>query len=671
MLGNASCVKHSSNPITPGEAPSLGILTVTPDAIIQSSVTGVSLRLTVPGSLRLADAKATILRLNGDGVQPQIMGYVYDDGAAGHNDPIKNDNIYSNTIEVAELGTGTVRLQASTTSDDGGILTSPVVTLEVLPNISKTEYGVVVTIQDSAAVKLAALLGGDPSRTASAVAQLKTWLASKPEVQSVGVTGSTSISILYASGLHGGVFISQANSSGTVQTRGGLASTTPRVSRMIPPSRRTAGTAGPAASIGTTLSSNLHLDPTIIGNRNVLIFAPFEADFAPFNEGQNIRATLRNSGFTFTITYCANQAATVGALMNMTSYGLVVLATHGSEGRAFATGEAVDTSSSLFRNSYKAMLRSGKLALWKNLTITSSGTVQGTGNIYVVRPPFINSLAGEFPNAVIINNSCESMSNLDLADAFIAKGAKACYGYSGVVNGAFCLANSDTLARRLAVNLATSGEAFEAGKDPMSPYAIYAMAGSPSLRYPDSLINGGFETGTMEGWTGFDGGDRVITRLGSLTPAGGNYMAMISSMFGHSTTDTMFQTFTINPTRSTLSITWNFLSEEFLEYIGQGYPDYFQVVLRDATGSETLLLSENVDALAREFGATREQAGSLQQVSPGVVFDDGDVYMTGWQTTLLNLSEFAGKRVTLTFKAGSSGDGMFDSAVLIDNISLH
>jgi hypothetical protein len=670
MLMTRSCVNHGDNPVSGGGGVSVGILTVTPDAIIQSSVTNISLCLTVPGNLRLADSKAKILRLNGNGAQAQFLGYVYDDGLAGHQDEIKNDNIYNTTIEVAELGTGPVRVQASGTTDGGDILTSPVVTLNVYPNISTVEYRAVIVTQDSAAARLSELLAGNPGRAANAVAQLKSWLLSKPEVQSVGLTGSTSISIQYASGLYGGIFISQAGPMGTVQTRGGFLHSARRRTRKIARSKQTTGTAGVAAARSTISSNQLNLDPAIIGNRNVLIFAPFETEFAPYNEGQRIQATLTSSGFRFNVTYCANQGATVAALSSMTSYGLVVLATHGSEGKSFATGETVDTNSTLFRGSYKAMIRSGKLAIWKNLTISSTGVVRATGDIYVVRPPFISSLKGTFPNSVIINNSCESSSTLDLQNAFVAKGAKTYYGYSGVVNSEFCVVNTDTLTKRLAIDLTTSGDAFTGGKDPISPYAIYEMAGSSNLHYPDSLINGDFETGTMEGWT-TSGGGCAISRLGNLEPAGGNTMGIVSSGLGRATaTDTMYQTFTIKSGQSTLALTWNFLSEEFLEYIGQGYPDYFQVILKEAAGAETILLNETVDALAREFGASRENAGSLIRVSPEVTFDDGDVYMTGWQTTSFNISEFAGKRVTLVLRAGSAGDTMFDSAILIDNISI-
>ena len=115
---------------------------------------------------------------------------------------------------------------------------------------------------------------------------------------------------------------------------------------------------------------------------------------------------------------------------------------------------------------------------------------------------------------------------------------------------------------------------------------------------------------------------------------------------------------------------WNFLSEEFLEYIGSTYQDYFNVVVKDANGVENVLLDRTIDALATQFGATKTDPGTLTSVSPDIVFDRGGVYMTGWQTSTFTISQYAGQRITLILRAGDVGDSIYDTAILLDDIAV-
>jgi hypothetical protein len=672
MLFTQSCTKDSDNPVDGLQTPTtIGVLTASPNALLVNNVTSVLVRLTVPASVKLADSTVKVYRLSPTGGASTLLGILYDDGSLLHFDDIKGDNIYNNSLTIMEAAAGTVNLQVTASVQAGSSGTSNSAPLAVYSNITTSEYQAIIKTQDSAATKLNQYLAGNPSNAASAVSQLKTWLQSKPEVQSVGTSGSTSISILYTSGLYGGVFISQANASGTVLTRGGLTPHARRSGNRIPPSRQTVGTTASAPLSYEKTAAVGDLDPKIIGNRSVLIYAPFEAAFAPANEGAKIQTALVNSGFQFNITYLSNQQADVAALNTLTSYGYVVLATHGSEGKEFATGELVDTNAAVYKSTYKALLKAGKLAIWNNMTISSTGAVNVQGNVYVIRYPYISGLSGAFPNSVILNNSCESTMNPDLQNAFIGKGAKTYYGYTKVVSSGFCVTNADTLTKRLAKDLKTTGESFMAGTDPGSSNAVYEIKGANDVRYPDSLINGDFEFGKIDGWTR-SGDGRVITQLGSVAPTGGSYMGIISTGLGFTTsTGSIFQTFSIKTGQTTLTVKWNLLSEEFLEYIGSQYQDYFQVVIKDQQGVETVLLNRTIDAIASAFGATKQSAGGLINVSPGISFDEGGVYMTGWQTSDLNVSAFAGKRITLIIRAGDVGDSYYDTAILVDDVSVH
>jgi hypothetical protein len=150
-------------------------------------------------------------------------------------------------------------------------------------------------------------------------------------------------------------------------------------------------------------------------------------------------------------------------------------------------------------------------------------------------------------------------------------------------------------------------------------------------------------------------------------------MGIISTGLGYTTaTGKIFQTFTVKNTESTLTIKWNFLSEEFLEYIGSSFQDYFRVTIKTEDGTENVLISKTIDGIASQFGATKEppNPGNLISVSPGIVFDRGGVYMTNWQTSTFDLTAYRGKRITLTLGAGDVGDSIYDTAILLDDISI-
>ena len=119
-----------------------------------------------------------------------------------------------------------------------------------------------------------------------------------------------------------------------------------------------------------------------------------------------------------------------------------------------------------------------------------------------------------------------------------------------------------------------------------------------------------------------------------------------------------------------MKLKWNFLSEEFLEYIGSQYQDYFQIKLILQNGSEIVLLRKTIDNIASQFGATQEKQGMLIAVSPDIVFDQGGVYMTGWQEISFDITSYRGQVVTVIFSAGDVGDSIYDTAILLDNVDI-
>lgn len=184
-------------------------------------------------------------------------------------------------------------------------------------------------------------------------------------------------------------------------------------------------------------------------------------------------------------------------------------------------------------------------------------------------------------------------------------------------------------------------------------------------------MNGGFEKG-LSGWEK-EGDGRYVSRLGNILPTEGNYMAIISTGLGYTKElGEISQRFFVPKDAKKLSFDWNFLSEEFLEYIGSSYKDPFEVslVLKDGDNNQHTLLHADVNSIAEDFGATTRKAGNLTSVSPQISFDQGDVWMTGWQKSEVDISEYSGEYVTLIFTVKDAVDTVYTTAVLIDNLSF-
>ena len=97
---------------------------------------------------------------------------------------------------------------------------------------------------------------------------------------------------------------------------------------------------------------------------------------------------------------------------------------------------------------------------------------------------------------------------------------------------------------------------------------------------------------------------------------------------------------------------------------------FFEVSVTNSAGVKTVLFRKTIDEIAAQFGATKTDPGTLINVSPGIVFDQGGIYMTDWQTLTLNVAAFQNQIITISFNAGDVGDSIYDTAILLDQISV-
>ena len=113
---------------------------------------------------------------------------------------------------------------------------------------------------------------------------------------------------------------------------------------------------------------------------------------------------------------------------------------------------------------------------------------------------------------------------------------------------------------------------------------------------------------------------------------------------------------------------FNFLSTEYPEYLNQGYNDKFFVSLDSESHSyENISFDSNghpigIDSALFDDGCEQMEGTGFDLVN----FDACDAGATGLLGTIAPIEP--GETVTLTFTLNDAGDGIYDSAVMIDNL---
>lgn len=330
------------------------------------------------------------------------------------------------------------------------------------------------------------------------------------------------------------------------------------------------------------------------------------------------------------------------------------------------------------------------------------GRVVMTNRGYAVTPSFFSAWRGRgYPASLIHLGACGSMKRGTLASAFYAAGARAVSGFSGPV--------SDEFARSVALDLIeararpTVGDVIVSRVDPEHG-GEWRVFGASNLSISGSeVLSGGFEQGLV-GWrTSGDG--RALARFGSAQPVSGKTMGLVSTGLGFSlASGELRQTFCVPEGASRLSFEWKFVSEEFKEWCGTPkFQDRFTATLIDEVGDQHTLLEVSVDDLCgytdgtcaeclspRPCDAVCEGASGCYSdngqcagdfncqcgreftgLTPSdIAFDQGGVYEVMWRRVERDIARFAGRgAVTLVFGVEDLGDSLFDTAILIDEVT--
>ncbi len=174
----------------------------------------------------------------------------------------------------------------------------------------------------------------------------------------------------------------------------------------------------------------------------------------------------------------------------------------------------------------------------------------------------------------------------------------------------------------------------------------------------EAFFNGDFELG-LEGWQ-HEGTCSPKTQLGPILPKSGKKMAFCSTgPAGNQVAATLSKELNfVADSYFTIKFWYNFVSEEYPEFVGSIFNDSVTIKLIAPDGSETILAQESINS------------SSFSPVS-GIHFEGGDdtVGQTGWKPVNRTISVTSGSgsyRIVIE----DAGDDIFDTAILLDNFRL-
>ena len=620
---------------------------------------------------RLIEESVRVIEIDDKGKEISEVCQLYDDGdLSAHGDEIKGDNIYStkHTFKESEERTHRYRVSAMTNESEGieeGFSSVFTITF-VNKDYAEAQILTIMTTQKGIEDKVKELAGQQLS-TEEKESVLREYFDAQESIEKIEREGNE-LKVTHQSG-----FITYIELEENNDIQGGSDDNsiqTQRDSKRIPLVEQTRGNNPFTKFRSTTRATTQKNSDNYILNKEILIWAPFTDQFKE-NMEPTLRDIINKCPAKPHVTHLSNQQCTVQSLEDLAKYGIIIIDTHGNGGNIVKTRQKVEytTKSSfwgLFQweedNHNELGLLTGEYAI--------STSTNGVSYYLVTADFFRTHIKGRLPNSIVYNSSCESMKTERLANAFIGKGARTYLGYRETTTVVNCKKKAKEFFTSLfGSELMTTGESYEAmdtefdetNDDGSIRHNALLIRGSNDMHFYLGLLNGDFENGDMSAWS-TTGDGRVITSLGQLRPTQGTFMGIVSTGLGYTENyGCISQSFYVSK-ETTLTINWNFLSEEFLEYVGSKYQDYLKVSIKDDKG-EHILMNTNIDKFASQF--------TLTPVSPQIVFDYGDVYMTGWKKSTFDISAYQGKNVTLVIESGDVGDSVFDSATLLDEIYIY
>ncbi len=300
---------------------------------------------------------------------------------------------------------------------------------------------------------------------------------------------------------------------------------------------------------------------------------------------------------------------------------------------------------------------------------------------YGILPSFIaRHSVDPFPGSIVYLGACRTLFNGSLAVQLYGHGAAAVIGFQDYVSSKFASDKGREFWKRLGEGGSVLQALQDAEIDPKWGGRMRMLGNSKANAKDGNLINRSWDLGKPTGWKKVGDG-RVISRLGVTVPVAGKFMGIVSTGLGFTTqTGSLEQSFCVGPGKSKLCYFWKFYSEEFLEFCASSYQDKFKATVVGKAGQKTVT-DVWVDALCPHDcgGKSPCQPGDpnckcgmkWKTLTPSdVSFDKGGVHMTPWEKDCADISPFESKPVKLKFFTTDTGDSIYDTAVLIDEVTI-
>lgn len=609
------------------------------------------------------------------------VAILYDDGDVANGDDIAGDGVYSSkfTLNKSEAGIYRYRISADTGVSEYSVPTF----FTVLTPLTDQDIQVADEATEAAITNNFPAVGSQFTQTDfevykdNIVAELSS-LANV--VTAVLSDDGNSIVIEFDSGLVHTIDFVYSDSRGGARAdkAAGTHSSIVQPKLNYQSSKSTSGVQY-VSMMKATAPSTSNAANNAIGSYRALSLSPFKWEFAPNDDSDGAYAKIQNSD-TPKFTAGApiiDYDVTVEHFKNLSNYGIVVLASHGTvvgNKPVILTGEEATPAK---QKIYQKDIAAKRLIVGHKVTIAvEDGGIlwfdsQEKKDAFVITPSFITKYNSNMPNTLVSLGICSGIHTNGLANAFISAGAGAVVGFTDTVANTYAYNTSNTFMESMidgktvkdAINDATNAHGIDDGDDTPAAF-VYRGNGSLVLERI-GIQNGGFED-NLKYWEQNGGDVRILSKLSSLTPQEGGYFAILSSGLG-SVNDSeaiITQQFKVPSDTSLLTLSYNVVSEEPMEYVGSSFDDKFRAVLIDEEGNETELAYETVNT-STWIAITGGQ-------SDGGMFDGGDgtAFHTGWKSVNHQVGSLAGKTVTLKLRVWDVGDSIYDTAAIIDNIFL-
>ena len=432
----------------------------------------------------------------------------------------------------------------------------------------------------------------------------------------------------------------------------------------------------------STYTNSLKIDAKY-SKGNVAILNYFDRAHAWSKNYDNISDSISKAGFFVTSYY----DFTCDDFKKLQKYeSLIMLDSHGNTSNGTPTGipmictQEIQTQGK--NKHYSSDIKKRRI---------QQVTQEDGSQVYWIYPELFNFYYkdNKLNNPIVTLGLCRGYPNNNdqLVKAIKNAGAKVVLGYDASVSVPYDYNMAQKLVERLLLGDSID-EALKVAKDKISSeddsaydsddgwnkraaLNYYGNGNSTLYHY---VINGNFDNiynimfspsgSSINGWKQY-GDARVVYRLSGIKPQSVPRMAIISSGFGSmndETTSCIYQTILVPEDVTTIDFKYDVVSEEPMEYVGTHYNDIFVADILDTNG-------EVLETLAYESVNT-----STWYAVDGINFPGGDdtTYHTRWQSVSSNaIQKYRGKLIVIRFIVQDAGDEAFDTAALIDSVSMH